>query len=197
MNALAILMFVNCFSQIALEPQAGPADQDKSWKQAVDLTVDRLGHRNMIIVADSAYPIQTGSGVKVVVTGEGHEDVVARVIGALDRSTAVRALIALDKEFRYVPEKHAPGAAKLRRSILDHLDGKSAAPIRKEFHEKLLKEVGECATKYQVVVFKTNGTIPYSSVFFTLDCGYWSSEAEQELRRIMSEKDWSETPTGP
>jgi hypothetical protein len=29
-------------------------------------------------------------------------------------------------------------------------------------------------------------TIPYTSVFFELDCGYWSAAAEQRLRKAMS-----------
>jgi len=32
-------------------------------------------------------------------------------------------------------------------------------------------------------VFKTTGTITYSSVFFTLDCGYWSADAEAHYAR--------------
>jgi hypothetical protein len=28
-------------------------------------------------------------------------------------------------------------------------------------------------------------TIPYTSVFFELDCGYWNAEAEQRLRQAM------------
>jgi hypothetical protein len=28
-------------------------------------------------------------------------------------------------------------------------------------------------------------TIPYTSVFFELDCGYWNAEAEVRLRQAM------------
>ncbi|MAT72246.1 MAG: hypothetical protein CMJ58_22295 [Planctomycetaceae bacterium] len=157
------------------------------WHRQVEEQVARLGHRNVVIVADSAYPIQTARGVKVIVTGADHRDVVAHVAGAIDRAPAVRPLIALDKEFRYVPEEHAPGAARLRQGILDLLQGKSAEPIRETLHGDLLKEVSATAETYEVVVFKTTGTIPYSSVFFTLDCGYWSAEAEQALRDAMAE----------
>ena len=38
-----------------------------------------------------------------------------------------------------------------------------------------------------MVVFNTTGLIPYSSVFFTLDCGYWSAKAEAALREKMLE----------
>ena len=29
-------------------------------------------------------------------------------------------------------------------------------------------------------------TIPYTSIFFELDCGYWSAEAEQRLREAIA-----------
>jgi hypothetical protein len=113
--------------------------------------------------------------------------VVVHTAKAIEKSPAVRPLIALDKEFAFVPEEHAPGAEKLRKSILGILEGKSAEPVREELHETLLKEVNELAGEYTVVVFKTTGVIPYSSVFFTLDCGYWSAEAEKALREKMEE----------
>jgi hypothetical protein len=32
-------------------------------------------------------------------------------------------------------------------------------------------------------------TIPYTSVFFELDCGYWDADAEQRLRQAISVSD--------
>jgi hypothetical protein len=39
----------------------------------------------------------------------------------------------------------------------------------------------------EVLVLKTESTIPYSSVFIQLDCKYWSAEKEQKLRSKMQE----------
>jgi len=36
-----------------------------------------------------------------------------------------------------------------------------------------------------VLVIKTPLALPYTSVFVQLDCGYWTPEAEQQLRRAM------------
>ena len=36
------------------------------------------------------------------------------------------------------------------------------------------------------LIIKTPLTILYASVFFQLDCGYWSSEAEQHVRAAMA-----------
>lgn len=44
---------------------------EKTWQDQVDEQVALLGHRNMIIIADSAYPVQVGGGVKVIGTGAG------------------------------------------------------------------------------------------------------------------------------
>jgi hypothetical protein len=32
------------------------------------------------------------------------------------------------------------------------------------------------------LIIKTELTIPYTSVFFELECGYWNAEAEERLR---------------
>ena len=154
------------------------------WKKQVTDEAARLGHRNMIIVADAAYPIQTGTGIKVIQTQANHLEVVEAVQKAIDAAPGVVGLPALDKEFRYLPEEHAPGAAALREAILKRLG--TTKPIREELHETLLKEVNQTALEYSVVVFKTTGTTAYSSVFFTLDCGYWSPEAEAALRKRMA-----------
>lgn len=154
-------------------------------KRELEVEVSRLGHRNMIIVADSAYPIQTGTGVRVILTNADHLSVVRHLAMLIDQSKAVRPLIAIDKEFAFVPEEFAPGAGKLREDIMAVMEGKSAQPIREVLHEELLGEVNALARDFEVVVFKTTGIIPYSSVFFTLDCGYWSAEAEAALRKKM------------
>ena len=166
---------------------AGAAGSECSWCQQIDDQDARLGHRNMIIIADSAFPIQTGTGIQVIVTGVDHAAVVAYAIEAIEACSAVRPLIALDKEFAFVPEEHAPGAADLRKTIITLLEGKSSRPIREALHESLLAEINETAADYTVVVFKTTGVIPYSSVFFTLDCGYWTEEGEQAMRARLAE----------
>lgn len=36
-----------------------------------------------------------------------------------------------------------------------------------------------------ILVIKTDMTVPYTSVFVQLDCGYWSPEKEARLRRAL------------
>jgi hypothetical protein len=44
----------------------------------------------------------------------------------------------------------------------------------------------QTAQTFRVLIIKTELTIPYTSIFFELDCGYWSAEAEQRLRQSMA-----------
>ena len=45
--------------------------------------------------------------------------------------------------------------------------------------------IDEAGKTFQVLVFKTNMTIPYTSVFIRLDCKYWTDEQEKRLREKM------------
>lgn len=38
---------------------------------------------------------------------------------------------------------------------------------------------------FHVMLLKTNLTLPYTSVYIRLDCGYWSDEAEVQLRSAI------------
>jgi hypothetical protein len=46
----------------------------------------------------------------------------------------------------------------------------------------------EAGKTFNVLILKTNLTLPYTSVFLELDCGYWSEEAEQRLRAALDKK---------
>jgi hypothetical protein len=52
-------------------------------------------------------------------------------------------------------------------------------------HEQLIAKVNEAASAFQVVIVKTNTTLPYTSVFLELDCAYWDDEREALLRAAM------------
>jgi hypothetical protein len=39
---------------------------------------------------------------------------------------------------------------------------------------------------YQILILKTTLTIPYTTVFLQLDCGYWSDAAEKRLRHSLA-----------
>jgi hypothetical protein len=52
-------------------------------------------------------------------------------------------------------------------------------------HEQIIHKLDECAEVFRILIIKTDMTIPYTSVFFELDCSYWNATAEERLRQAM------------
>jgi hypothetical protein len=150
------------------------------WRVALDRALPLLGHRNCIVVADSAYPWQTSPGIETVATGADHLEVLAAAVDAIARTPHLRAIALVDAELALVDEAHAPGIDALR-------DGVAAALARVETralpHEDIIRALDEAGRLFHVLLLKTTLALPYTSVFLQLDCGYWSAEAEADLRR--------------
>jgi hypothetical protein len=163
-----------------MAPAQGAAPD--AWKARVAEMLPLLGHRNWILIVDSAYPLQTSPGVETIETRDGLLYVVKSVLAAINNSEHVRPEIYTDAELPYVPDEDAPGAAQYRANLADLLHG---YPIQSLPHEKILSTVGEAGQSFHVLVLKTNATIPYSSVFIRLNCKYWSDSAEARLRAKM------------
>ena len=49
-------------------------------------------------------------------------------------------------------------------------------------HEDLILRLDEVSRLYRVVVIKSGLTIPYTSLFFELDCRYWDADREAAIR---------------
>ena len=86
-----------------------------AWRAALDERLPLLGHRNWIVVADSAYPWQASAGIETIHTGADHVEVVRGVLEAIAASRHVRPVVHLDAELPLVPETHAPGVTACRR----------------------------------------------------------------------------------
>ena len=129
-----------------------------AWEQKLAALLPLFGHRNWIVVADSAYAIRA--------------------------SIHVREKIYLDKELDAVDEADAPGIADYRERLTDALYG---ASVTRMLHEQIIHKLDQSAKLVRILIIKTEMTIPYTSVFFELDCGYWNAEAEERLREAMPE----------
>lgn len=158
-------------------PGPGPG-----WQAVLAQRLPAYGHRNWIAVVDSAYPAQTGAGVETVVTHADQLDVLRHVLDALGRAKHVRPVVYLDAELPLVEERDAPGITKYRRE-LDRLLGKRE--VKKLPHEQIIYRLDGDSGKFKVLVLKTDLTLPYTSVFLQLDCGYWGDDAEKRLRARM------------
>jgi hypothetical protein len=153
-----------------------------NWQTKLHQQLPLLGHRNWILVVDSAYPLQVSPGVEVIETGSDQLTVVSAVLTALDHSTHVKPILYLDAELPYVPPQSYPNLNAYREALKKTLQGR---PIQSLPHEKILGRISEAGKDYKILVLKTTMTMPYTSVFFQLDCKYCTDEGEQKIRQGM------------
>lgn len=152
-----------------------------AWELRLRELLPLYGHRNWIVVADSAYPAQSKPGIETIFAGGDQIEAVSKVFDTIAESTHVRANIYLDQELASVPEHDAAGVLDYRGK-LERLLGPSARQLP---HEQIIGKLDQAAQVFRVLIIKTAMTIPYTTVFFELDCGYWSAEAEQRMRSSM------------
>jgi hypothetical protein len=153
-----------------------------TWMDTLTGYLPALGHRNWIVVADSAFPLQISPGIETIVTNEDHFTVLAKVLKAVDGAKHIRPKIWLDKELGYVTEDLAPGADDVRRRLDEALEGRGAAPV---LHEDLIARLDQAGKAFKIVMVKTTMAVPYTTVFLELDCGYWPAANEAKMREKM------------
>lgn len=141
-----------------------------------------LGHRNWILIVDSAYPLEISPGVETIDTGQGLPEVTRYVLNAVDHSIHVSPDVYMDAELPFVDEADAPEVSRYRSQIRVVLGNRKVISLP---HEQLLQQISEAGTTYKILVLKTRETIPYTSVFVRLDCKYWSDQAEARVREAM------------
>lgn len=163
--------------------QAAPPNAPPGWKAKVAQIMPLLGHRNWVLIVDSAYPLQTSPGVETIETNADQLDVVRTVLRAIGGSIHVRPLVYMDSELPFVPDEDAPGASAYRAQIAQLL---RPYPIQSLPHDQIIANIGEAGREFHVLVLKTTMTVPYTSVFIRLDCKYWSADAEKRMRARMS-----------
>ena len=163
-----------------------PGITKANWKGQLKAFLPLFGHRNWIVVADSAYPAQSRPGIETIVSGAGQIEVARNIRDAIAVSKHVSAKIYLDQELQFVAEADAPGISRYRSQLAELLKFAKTTTLP---HEQIVAKLDQTAQTFHVLIFKTELTIPYTSIFFELDCGYWSAEAEQRLRRAVAASD--------
>jgi hypothetical protein len=152
------------------------------WERELHALLPLFGHRNWIVVADSAYPAQSKPGIETIVSGAGQIEVARRVLDAVNASRHVRANIYLDRELAFVPAKDSPGVTAYRKQ-LEQMLGSSAKELP---HEEIIAKLDQVSQVFRVLIIKTELTIPYTTVFFELGCAYWPGDAEDRMRKAMA-----------
>ena len=178
------LCTIPAFAQGGERP-AARRESRQQWLTKVREELPLMGHRNWIAVVDSAYPLQTSAGVETVETFGDQLDVLREVLDLVGRAGHVRPVAFTDAELKAVPESDAPGVDAYRAALGHVLESIPAETLP---HEQIIAKLGEAGNTFHVLVLKTKMTIPYTSVFLRLDCGYWTDEQEKRLREKMAGK---------
>lgn len=168
------------------QPPDNPPPTRPTHGDLLERTLERFlpqfGHRNWIVVADSAYPSQARQGITTVYVGGDQLAAVRAVLAAADAAKHVQPIVHVDAELKHVPEADAPGIDAYRRALAKLLGDRQP---RTEPHEKIIEKLDRAAETFQVLIFKTDMALPYTTVFLELDCGYWSAEKEARLRAVI------------
>lgn len=153
------------------------------WKTILQERIPLYGHRNWIVIADSAYPAQSANGIETIVANADHFQVLQTVLTDLERSRHVKPIVHLDAELHSIDENDAMGISAFRDQLAAVLGD---TPVQTMPHEQIIAKLDEVSRSFRVLIIKTNLTLPYTSVFLQLDCAYWTPEAERRLRSKMA-----------
>jgi hypothetical protein len=176
------VLFLSFLSLVIVIPLFAQ-DSSEDWKEELTSQVLLFGHRNWIMIVDAAYPSQSKPAIRTILTGESQLDVVQAALEAVDQASHIRPVVFLDSEIDFITEKDARGIDTYRTQLMKLLEGQ---PVTKMLHEDLIAIIDDAANTFSILVLKTNMTIPYTSVFIRLDCGYWDAEQESMLRERMN-----------
>jgi D-ribose pyranose/furanose isomerase RbsD len=185
MNALKLgfcvsLLALLTVSSFAQTPASTPTPD---WKAVVQSHLPLYGHRNWIVVADSAFPAYANPGIETIVANDDLPSVLRYVTGAIASSRHVRASVFVDQELYFVDERDYPDLSELKKQMTELFakNQVSTAP-----HAEMIAKIDEAGKTFQILFIKTTETIPYTTVFMRLDCGYLSDEGERKIRTAMS-----------
>jgi|SRR5690242_5605917 len=153
-----------------------------TWEDFLKDRLKLFGHRNWLVIADSAYPAQSRQGLETIVADEEQTAALAKTFAILRGCKHIKPTIYTDKELTFVSEADAPGITSYREQLGDLLQGYE---VRALPHEEIISRLDRVGEMFRVLLIKTRMRIPYTSVFFDLECGYWNAEAEERLRTAM------------
>lgn len=182
----AIIFLGSCNLPKANETQSviEIVDNASDWKTDLEAKLKLYGHRNWIVIADGAYPQQSNPAIETITIDASQLEAVEYVSNLVAKATHVDANIFVDKEMAYVAEENAKGITDYRNNLNKVLDGK---PVKTMLHEDIIRELDASAKLFNVLIIKTDLAIPYTSVFFQLECGYWNGASEGELRDALKD----------
>jgi L-fucose mutarotase/ribose pyranase (RbsD/FucU family) len=170
---------MTCLNDSKQNGNSSVSHQD--WQSTLERTLPLLGHRNWLVIADSAYPLQSRPGVQTIFADESHQVVLEKTLAMLRASRHVRPVVHLDRELAFLDDQ-APEVRPFRQWLEAALANET---VQTSLHEEIISTLDRVGQMFSVLVVKTNMTIPYTSVFFELDCRYWDVASEGRMRAEM------------
>lgn len=160
--------------------------RENAWRAAVDSQTGQLGYRNWIVIAEASFPAHNRVGIRKVTAPVEVPEALDYVLQALERTENVRPHVYLSRELRSVENDFAPGIDELRQRLKASLHGHEPTELEQQ---SLLTLLVDANRSFDVLVIRTQTSLPYSSVFLELKPGYWDADSESRLReRIERER---------
>lgn len=116
-----------------------------------------------------AYPLQSKAGIITIDTGTDYDHVLTFVSDLLDKQPHVRANVYQDLELQTLTGTQVLGIEKVKEKTSELFNQNVVFTE----HEQLIAKLDEVSQTFNVIILKTNLTMPFTSTFFELDCKYW------------------------
>ncbi len=179
---LPLAFWCSCGSKSNILPAEKMVTDNNDWKAVLHKELPLLGHRNWILVVDKAFPALNAPGMEVIYADDDLLSVLKYTLNEIDSSSHVRPIIYIDKEMQFMTPQLEKGVNAFRDSLKTIVNNQ---PLHPELHDSVFTNIQKTSELFKVLVIKTNGTLAYSSVFLQLDCAYWNSRQEAQLREVM------------
>src|SRR5258708_6380790 len=109
--------FVMLFILSASVSLTAPTGNRSDLRTVLDEELPMLGHRNWVVIVDSASPLQSSPGVETLETAAPQVEVLRHVLASIDRTVHLRPDVFRDAELSYVSEEDASGVSAYRREL--------------------------------------------------------------------------------
>ena len=158
-----------------------------AWRGTLQRDLPLYGDRNWIAIVDSAYPDQSKPGVTTMVTKGSMFPTLKYVLAKIAKAPNIRPVAYTDSELNYVTDRQTPGISAYRQKLYAMLAA-SGVPHEQRLHIVSIYRLNSDGKLFKILVIKTNLTMPYTSVFIHLKCGYWTDADENDLRAVMQKR---------
>ena len=111
-----------------------------NWEEILKDRLQLYGHRNWLVIADSAYPAQSRPAIETVVADEEQTTVLERTSAILAGCKHIKPIIYTDEELAFVHEEDAPGISSYREKLGILFAG---AEVRVLPHEEIIAKLDQ------------------------------------------------------